>query len=93
MSLLLALAVAPTSAHAEDPSQRQLEFCWQELEAERYEQARTSANSAWRLDPTTCEAMVCRAEAFAAEDQLDERPSGVVRTGHCELPVQQVLGH
>jgi hypothetical protein len=74
--VLACLSWGPAAAaQGIDPAERQLSFCWSELEGGDYERARASANSALRLDPSQYEAMVCKAEAYVKEDQLERARS------------------
>ena len=66
----LLLWAAPAQAQLTDQAQRQLDYCWSELEEGEFDRARKSAESALRLDPGLYDAMICKAEVYLAQDDL-----------------------
>ena len=78
--LVAALGVgiaAPTPAFAqlEQEAERQLDFAWKELEAEKWEGAIASAESALRLNPALYTAMVVKALAYEGMGELRKAES------------------
>ena len=71
--LLLALMALPSMAAAQDleQAQRQLDFCWAEVEVGNFERAKSSADSALRLHGSLHEAMVCKALAYEGLGDLE----------------------
>jgi hypothetical protein len=71
--LALCVASAPDVAAAQDleQAQRQLDFCWAEVEAGNFERAKGSADSALRLHGSLHEAMVCKALAYEGLGDLE----------------------
>lgn len=71
----LLMGVGTAAAQTGTPGERQLAYCWTELEAGESARAITSANSALRLDPSLYEAMVCKASAFAEDGHIERARS------------------
>jgi MYXO-CTERM domain-containing protein len=77
LAVVLALSVpvlmpAPAAAQGalEQEAQRQVNFAWEELKAENYDKAISSADSALRLNPALYTAMVIKALAYEGKGEL-----------------------
>lgn len=70
--LLLAVPAPALADKADDQAARQLEFADRELNAGEFDRAIKSAESALRLDPTLYSAIVIKALAYEALEELDK---------------------
>ncbi|MEE2827587.1 MAG: putative metal-binding motif-containing protein [Myxococcota bacterium] len=72
---LLAPGLVQAQTQSEIEGQRQLDFAWEELDAEKWDRALTSASSAMRLAPSLYTAMLVKALAFEGKGELKRSQS------------------